>query len=244
MNCKKLLLATSFVVLTYASVSAQKKEGNNIVKVNLSTFLIKGIGLQYERQVGKRTTVALGISLIPTSTVPFKSQLEKTIDNPRVNVDQFKFGNTVITPELRYYFGTKGAFHGFYLAPYVRLGNYHVEGPVTYNSSTDTVRTALFNGNIFFYSAGLMMGSSFKLSDKIYLDWWIIGGSIGAANGTVHADSKMNDDEQRSLKDQLEQTNLPLTSTTSEVTATGATVFAKGTMVGVRGLGINIGFRF
>ena len=235
------LAARSFAKPTSSDT---EKDRANMIKLNLSTFILKGIGVQYERKIGQRTSLALGISIIPTSTVAFKNLLEKTIDNPRVNVDQFKVGATVFTPELRYYFGTKGTFHGFYIAPYFRLGNYHIEGPVTYNSSTGSVRTAVFNGNLSFYSGGLMIGSNFQLSNNIYLDWWILGVGFGAANGNVHATTSLNVDEQKSLKDQLDRANVPMTTTSNEVNANGATVTSTGSVVGARGLGINIGIRF
>ncbi len=249
MNTKTFAVFVLTCLLISTISEAQKKENQNeetknMVKVNVSSILTKSIAVQYERQIGKRTTVALGISVQPTSTVPFKSQLEKIIDNPRINVDQFKLGTTIITPEFRYYFGEKGAYHGFYLAPYVRLGKYHVEGPVTYNSSTDSTRIAVFNGDLSFLSGGILLGSSFPLGGKFYLDWWILGGGIGVASGNVHADSKLSDEDQTGLKKELNGTNVPFTHIENVVTPTGATVTSSGTVVGIRGLGINVGLRF
>ena len=248
----KTSLATFFVAVLLISTTTegQKKDTQNeatknMGKLNLSSIALKSIGLQYERQIGKQTTVALGVSFQPTSTVAFKSQLEKIIDNPRINVDQFKLGTTVITPEFRYYFGKDGAYHGFYVAPYLRLGKYHVEGPVSYKSSTDSTKIAVFNGDLSFFSGGILLGSSFKLGGNFYLDWWIVGGSIGAASGNVHADSDLSDpDDRKTLKKELDGTNVPLTHIESVVTPTGATVTSSGSVVGIRGLGINVGFRF
>ncbi len=224
--------------------SMEKEYGDNIVKINVSAFVLKGFGIQYERKVGKRTTVALGFSAIPTSTVAFKNFYDKQIDNARVNIEDFKIGTTIFTPELKYYFGSKGAFHGFYMAPYVRISHYNIEGPVKYNSSTNVERTAFFSGSINSISGGILLGSNFKIGKKLYLDWWIIGGSLGKASGNVNAKTPLNQDEQNGLKDALNNTDIPLTNIESVVDANGATVTSKGSVVGLRGLGLNFGIRF
>lgn len=223
---------------------AQTIEGKNMGKINVSALALKSIGLQYERQVGKRVTVALGYSIIPKSNLAVKSIIENSIDDPSVNVGQFKLGTSIITPEARYYFGKKGAFHGFYLAPYARIGSYKLEGPVTYTSSTNTTKQALFNGKLNTITGGLMMGSSWQLSGKIYLDWWIFGASYGGASGNLVTLTPLNSFEQTSLKQELDDIEVPGTTITSEVNENGATVKTNGNMAGVRGLGINIGFRF
>ena len=222
----------------------EKQDGENMAKINISAFILKGFGVQYERKIGQRTTLALGYSAIPTSTVAFKSFYDKQIDNARVNIEDFKIGTSIFTPELKYYFGNKGAFHGFYLSTYVRISHYNIEGPVKYNSSTNVERTAIFSGSINSISGGLLLGSNFKIGKKLYLDWWIIGGSLGKASGNVSANTPLNQDEQNGLKDALNNTDIPLTSIQSEVNANGATVTSKGSVVGLRGLGINFGIRF
>ncbi len=222
----------------------EKGYGDNMAKINISAFVLKGFGVQYERKIGKRTTIALGYSAIPTSTVAFKGFYERQIDNARVNIEDFKIGTSIFTPELKYYFGSKGAFHGFYMAPYIRISHYNIEGPVKYNSSTNVERIAIFSGSINSISGGILLGSNFKIGKKLYLDWWIIGGSLGKASGNVSAKTALNQDEQDGLKDALNRTDIPLTSIESVVDANGAIVTSKGSIVGLRGLGINFGIRF
>ncbi|MCW3106203.1 MAG: hypothetical protein JWQ09_709, partial [Segetibacter sp.] len=161
-----------------------------------------------------------------------------------VNVSDFRLGTSIFTPEVRYYFGKKGAFHGFYLAPYARFGTYNIAGPIQYSTSNNARRSALFDGKLNTITGGLMMGSSFKLSNKLYLDWWIIGASIGGANGDLNAVTQLTSDEQSSLKNALDDLDIPFTEIQSQVNSNGATVTTTGSMVGVRGLGINLGFRF
>lgn len=263
MNAKQLsltVLFSLFILLSYAQndaevnttiirqpkriTSTDKGVGNNIVKLNISALFLKGIGVQYEHKIGKRTSLALGFSAIPTSTLAFKSFWESRIDNDRVDINDFKVGTTIFTPELKYYFGGPGTFHGFYIAPYMRISHYNIEGPVRYNSSTNVQRVAIFSGSINSISGGILLGSNFKVGKKLYLDWWIIGGSMGSASGNVSARTPLDPDEQVGLKDALNNTDIPLTTIESEVNANGATVTSKGGIVGLRGLGINFGIRF
>ncbi len=243
---------TAMVLLAFVfccTCWSQLTEGKNMAKVNLSAFAGKGFGLQYERQVGKRITVALGYSAIPASSIAFKSFIENQINNDQakaavVDIKNFSLGTSIFTPEARYYFGRDGSFHGLYLAPYVRFGHYNLEGPITYTTSTGARRDVFFNGSLNATTGGLMMGSTFHLSKRLYLDWWIIGASIGGASGNFVAKTELSSTEQQSLKSQLDNLDIKFTNIKSEVNGSGATVASSGSIAGVRGLGFNVGIRF
>jgi uncharacterized protein with PQ loop repeat len=57
MNMK--IFAGFLALVFYFPVHSQTTEGKNMGKINLSAFVAKGFSIQYERQVGKRLTVAL-----------------------------------------------------------------------------------------------------------------------------------------------------------------------------------------
>lgn len=223
---------------------AQDIEGKNMGKINLSAFAFKGFNLQYERQVGRRITVALGYGMIPKSTIGFKSYIENQIDDPDVQVGDFRLGTSILTPEARYYFGKNGAFHGFYLGPYLRFGSYKIAGPVSYTSSTNSKRSTIFDGKLNTITGGILIGSSWHLSKRFYLDWWILGASYGGANGNLVAVTSLTPSEQESLRNEINDISVAGTEITADVNANGATVKTTGSMVGVRGLGINFGVRF
>ena len=235
-----VIVLSSLIALPYLT---QAQESKNEFKVNLSAFVTKGFGLQYERQIGKKFTVALGYSMIPEGKIAFQSVIEKLIDNPDVKVGDFRLGTSIITPELRWYVGKKGAFHGFYLAPYGRFSTYTMQVPVTFNSTLDK-RTALFDGKLSNSLGGLMLGSNFKLGKRLTLDWWILGAGIGSASGSLIAATPLNPFEQKNLKDELDKITIPFTTIESTVNSNGATVKTNGSMAGVRGAGINLGIRF
>lgn len=242
MFSKKL---TAFITLLFSLPAlAQTMEGKNLVKFNLSSLAFKGFNLQYERQVSQKVTVALSYGMIPFSSIPYKSYIKKQIYIPDVNIGDYNLGTSIFTPEVRYYFGKKGAFHGFYLAPYARMSSYKIEGPIVYSSTTGTKDNAVFTGKLKSITGGIMAGSSWQLSDRFYLDWWIIGGSFGGESGKFTAPVQLAADDQSLLKRKLESISLSGITIESEVNSTGAIISTSGNMIGLRGLGLNFGIRF
>ena len=237
---RKSMVACALLALPFFTQAQQAK---NNFKVNLSSFVTKGFGVQYERQIGKKFTVALGYSMISEGKIAFQSAIENLIDNPDVKVGDFRLGTSIITPEIRYYVSKKGAFHGFYLAPYGRFSTYTMQVPVSFNATIDK-RTALFDGKITNSLVGLMLGSNFKLSKTLTLDWWILGAGIGSASGNLVAITPLNALEQKNLKDELDSIDIPFTTTENTVNSNGATVKTTGSMACIRGLGFNLGIRF
>lgn len=246
MKNTKLRIGLAIILATamYTQGFSQSSPGKNHIKTNLSALFFKGFGLQYERQLGRKTTVGLGMGIIPKTSLPFAGTIEEQIDDPNVRVSDFRLGTTILTPEFRYYFSKKGAFHGFYLAPYARLGWYNLQGPISFTSSNGQPKLALFSGKLNTVMGGLMAGSSFALSEKLYLDWWIIGASFGGANGDLRATVSLDNFEKQSLEQVLRDIEIAGTEIESQVTNNGATVTTTGSMAGIRGLGINLGIRF
>ena len=240
LSLRKNMFTLAIVALPFF---ASAQQGKNEFKVNLSSFVTKGFGVQYERQIGKKFTVALGYSMIPEGKIAFQSVIENLVDDPNIKVGDFKLGTSIITPELRWYVGKKGAFHGFYLAPYGRFSTYTMQVPITFDATLDK-RTALFNGKITNSLGGLMLGSNFKLSKRLTLDWWILGAGIGSASGNLIAAIALNPLEQQNLKAELDKIDIPFTTVKNSVNSNGAIVTTNGSMAGIRGLGINLGIRF
>lgn len=233
-----------FALLFTLPAWSQPIEGKNMGKLNLSAFVLKGFNLQYERQVSPKVTVALSYGAIPLSTIAFKSYINKQVYSPDVNLADYSLGTSIFTPEVKYYFGKKGAFHGFYLAPYVRISSYKIEGPIAYSNSEGAKQNANFKGRFNNLTGGLMAGSSWQLSHNFYLDWWIAGAGFGGERGNFTAATQLTQGDQESLKRKLESISLAGITIKSEVNSNGATVKTSGSMVGIRGLGINFGIRF
>jgi hypothetical protein len=210
--------------------------------MNLGSLALKNVAIQFERAIGKKTSLALGVRVEPYGSIPFKSKIEDAVDDPNVQVGSIKVGNFAFTPEFRYYLG-KAALKGFYVAPYGRYANFKMQAPVSYTSGT-TTKSALFTGNISSISGGLLMGSQFRISRSIVLDWWILGLHYGTSNGDLKVITPLTTQEQDDLEATLNGIDIPLFKIKSSVDANGATISSKGVWAGLRAFGINLGVKF
>jgi hypothetical protein len=240
----------SFAQTSGQSSNYSNEEPKNIVKLNVATLLLKTFSVQYERAMGRKTSLALGFRATPKSGLPFKSTVESLIDDDETwrNVRNIESGSFAITPEFRYYLG-KEQLTGFYFAPFVRYSHYTAEMPFIYDITDPTTNTVIaqdvmpLTGSMNTYTAGIMIGSQWKLSRKFYFDWWILGPNFGASKGKIDGTKNLSPFEQQDLRAQLADLDIPLTDYTYEVTDNGAKLDFDGGWAGVRA-GLAIGFRF
>ena len=244
---KKIIPLCIFITGIF-SANAQKDsaamEKGNIFKVNLSSLVFKNFSVQYERRVSRKSTIALGVHLLPFGSIPFKSTVKNIIDDPNTDIDNLKVGVFGIVPEYRIYLGRKGAFHGFYLGVFGSYNSYKTDLPIKYDNDT---KTGIFTGNISTYTGGLQIGSQWQLSKSIYLDFWILGPNYGGGSGKVVFTGTLDYYEQSALSVELQQLkdDVPFHVIKSySVNGDGSTINVKGPWVGLRGGGFNLGFRF
>jgi len=243
-----LLLAAT---LCCATLLAQKEKDNkepaslkNMVKLNLPALALKNISIQYERAVARKVTVAGTFRYMPTGSIPLKSVFVDLADDPDTErqLNNLKVGNIAFMPEVRYYFSKKGAFRGFYLGLFANIARYNADLVFEYDDASVT-KTIPMSGNVTSITGGLMIGAQFKLGGRVYLDWWILGPNYGSSNGSLNGKKSMSPSEQQSLRDELNDLDIPLTKFTYTVDANGANMDIKGPWAGIRA-GINIVFRF
>ena len=201
---------------------------------------------------------------MPKANLPYQDQLKSSFDLGSFDIGNFKMGGYAITPELRFYLSKRKDMRGFYIAPYARYTHFDVNTPVTYTTTVvappnppQTVsKTAPFSGNINAFSGGIMFGMQYNLAKQVVLDIWLIGAHYGNSNGdaiaTFNPPLSNNppapgyDSEQQSLQKAINNINAKPFSITGKVDASGsfATLNASGPWIGLRGLGLNVGFRF
>jgi len=242
---QKILIGI-FCLLSFRSYS-QEITGTgdkNIIKLNLTALAFKNVSVQYERAVGRKTSVAALVRFMPETSVPFKGLIKSVINEPETEeqLDNAQVGNFAFTPEFRYYLGKKGAFHGLYIAPFVSLARYKASLNYLY-TDLGVQKSIPLSGGVTTFTGGLLFGGQWKLGSQVYLDLWFLGPTYGTSNGDVTGQKSLNASEQNSLRRELEDLELPLTRTTYEVDSNGATVFFKGPWAGVRsGISLGIGF--
>lgn len=248
---KKIFL-TGIVILFLAQIlfaqqnfssTTTKNIDRNEIKVNLFAFAFKSVSIQYERQISRKTTVTVTFRTMPKSTLPFKNMFKSAIsDTSTANqLDNFKTGNVAIMPSIRFYVGHKGAYHGFYIAPFLSYAHY--TGSLPYKYYDGDYKTIPLSGSMNSFTGGFMLGAQWNLSKSVYLDWWILGPQYGISKGSASGKQSLSPSEQDALKYELDNLDIPLTKTTNTVDANGATVFFSGPWAGIRS-GLSIGIRF
>jgi Protein of unknown function (DUF3575) len=239
-----ILLVSSNVLTAQVVDTVKANEKINILKINVPALFLKNISLQYERKLGRKNSFAIAVRYRPKSTMPFQSTVEKLIDQPSVRVDLFKMGNFGVTPEYRFYVGKKDAPQGFYIGPFISYNHYNADIPVNYMGDT---KTGVFVGGFNTFTAGFQLGAQWKLSEKIYLDWWIVGPNYGISKGDFVCNTPLNEVEQISMDFELfriMEGSSPRLIDSYKVDANGASFVMDGPWAGIRAMGFNIGYRF
>ena len=225
------------------SASAQKEDAN-MIKLNLTSLPLKNFALQYERAVAKKITVAANVRFMPKGKLPFSKQIIKAVDDPETErqINNTRIGNFAVMPEVRFYLGKKGAFHGFYIAPYAAIASYSTDIEFQYDDNGTTSYIPL-SGKVSTLTGGVLFGAQWALGSKIYLDWWILGPNYGRSNGNISGKKTLSLSEQQDIRDAIDDLDIPLTDYTYTVDGNGADIKFKGPWGGIRSA-ICIGFNF
>ena len=247
---------TLFLLIIAFNASSQKLiGGNNILKTNLSADAINNYNLTFERSINRFISLSVNYKTMPLSKLPLKSIAKQFIDNPAINFDNFKFGNTTITFEGRFYLGLS-KMSGFYIAPYIRYGNYDLSVPINYTYTPENPSpnislppvpvNANLDGTIRTQSYGAHVGMQFQLLTKLVLDISFIGGHYGTSTGKLNLIAPIDFPKpaQVELQRILDNTKANPFSLKSVVNARGAITDTEGPWAGLRGLGVGIGLRF
>jgi hypothetical protein len=242
---KKLLLA---VILFPLFSQAQLFGGKNIIKTNLSSIVLKNYSFTYERCIYKNLSISLNYRFMPKGNIPFQSTVSNLFKDSKFDFNKFQIGDNAFTPEVRLY--SHKNMRGFYVAGYARFASFDFGLPLNY-SYTDISgnhnSTALFNGKVTSTSGGIMIGVQHTIFKKLTLDIWIIGAHFGSCNGNMLAtfDHTLTTQEKQGLQNQINSIKTdPFKISGTVNNDNTATLVASGPWVGVRGLGLNLGFRF
>ncbi|MCG2615527.1 DUF3575 domain-containing protein [Terrimonas sp. NA20] len=219
----------------------------NLLKVNLTGLFVKNYSLQYERILTRKTSVALSFRTMPTSSVPFKGFFRDVTDNdPYTNqvIDNLRLSNIAITPEFRFYLG-EGYGKGFYIAPFYRYAKFKSEDLVFEYDHGNTTESIVISGDQSSHTGGIQLGAQWFLGKSVALDWWILGPHYGTVNGNFSGitDRVLSQQEQNSLRQALEDVEVPIADKQITVTSRGADVKVTGGWLGLRA-GLTVGIRF
>ncbi|SDB64772.1 hypothetical protein SAMN03097699_3002 [Flavobacteriaceae bacterium MAR_2010_188] len=229
------------------SITQSYSERRNIVKLSLTSLALRNFQFQYERSINRTFSLALGYSFIPEGAFPLEKQILKIIDDPEGSdiIQNAEFKYSAITPEVRIYLG-KGYGKGFYLAPFYRHSKFSVKNvEFSYDTDEGGEKQVAASGSLKANTFGLVLGAQFNLGQRLVLDWYILGPHYGTSNGNFAGVSNetLSDIEQQSLRDELEDIDLPISDLSYDVNENGAKIKIDGPWGGIRA-GLSIGYRF
>lgn len=192
MKAKQILTVPILLLGVVFQLRAQQQEpyDRNIIKLNLTSLILKNYSVQYERILKKSISAALGVRVMPATGIPFKSLvLDATGDeDPEIRkaIEALTVSNFAITPEVRFYPGRKGYGRGFYIGVFYRFARYNADGfAVEYDNFLNGKSSVVLSGDMTTHTGGIMIGAQWFLGKRISLDWWILGAHVGAGNGTL-----------------------------------------------------------
>jgi len=220
------------------------------MKINLTAIALKNYSIQYERVLNKSISIAVSFRTMPTTSIPFKNLILKTVDegdaDTKETIENFRINDFAFTPEVRFYLSRKGYGRGFYIAPFYRYANFKATNlTFNYTNILNQENSIALAGKLTSNTGGLLFGAQWSVGKHMCIDWWIFGPHYGAGKGTFTgvASKPLTQEEQNDLRQTLEDLDIPLTNKTVNVNANGATLTLDGPWGGVRG-GLSLGVKF
>lgn len=260
-NCLfSLTIVFAFLHLNASANSTDEKEpfapshtqvndyDKNILKVNLTSAVLRYYSLQYERLLSRKISAGIGMGYMPSGKLPLLAGLEPVIDDPDTyaHLQNLSIGAFSVTPEVRFYLGKHSGARGFYIAPFARYSDYQLRfDNFTFepeNAPSAHASIAL-KGNLSGITGGLLLGSQWRLGKRIYLDWWIAGAGYGRGKGELNGAASLSNEEQQALKLELDALQLPFVKSETTVDANGAYMKLAGPWADLRA-GISLGISF
>ncbi len=252
---KKTILLSLALLLSAALFAQNDDKGSknempekkNCVKINLLSLAYKNIGIQYERALAPKIAVACQVRFMPKGSLPFSNSLDAAAGDS-IDISAVKVGSFAITPEFRFY--PKHVLRGFYLAPYLRYRNVSLEAPVTYTDDQNKSQTLTLDGKFSTFGGGLMIGSHFNIGKSFSLDWFILGAHFTSTKMSLSgkvSGVNLSQSEQNDLRNELNSAladNQLIKNYAVSVNSAGADLTGKFSFVGLRGFGLNFGYRF
>ncbi len=224
---------------------------NNMIKMNVVPLIWGSGSLSYERKIVGRLVAGITVNYRPESGAPFKRTLQKVFENDEKDgdstfaIEQLRYSNFSVAPEVKLYLGKKGAFSGFYVAFFGKAENTKLDYAYQFEALTLIGQNPELSltGNVKARSGGLYFGVQWHLGKQFYLDWQIIGANYGTGDLDISAHRNLTPKEQEELQAFAEDLKESFDKLTFEVNDKGIKMKGKMPWLGLR-TGLSIGYRF
>src|SRR5690554_1523262 len=150
---------------------------DNMVKANVTNYLLGDINLEVERKVTQKGSLQIKIGwLDPTKSILFSEALF-TPDNYIITETK---GGISSSLEFRFYFSGKEGLSGFYAAPYIRYLNQQM----VYKDDLEGNEFAV-NARVNSMGAGAQLGYQWIINNLFTVDLFFLGIGADKYNGEI-----------------------------------------------------------
>jgi hypothetical protein len=231
---------------------------SNILKTNLSSLTLNNYSLTYERMLTRKISASLGYRYMPKSALT-KSMLGENVmdqikedgeDDLQNQLDKLQMSGGALTAEFRIYTGKRPGARGFYAGIYGRYSQFKYDYPFDYEKPDGSTTLVPLNGHTSGFGGGIVTGGQFMIAKRVVVDLYIIGAHYGKMTGKLEGLTDLSDlDEadRAELKADLEDL-IDLGGSEKNIKADvrndGVRADIKMPFLGVRGLGLTVGFAF
>ncbi len=243
-------------VLSFCTSSAQEATDfasyeKNLIKVNLTGFLWQNYGMQYERVLAKKQSIALAFAVSPNVYLPFKNVLANEFSDNEDALHAIKstrFTRINAMLEYRFYTGDY-APQGFYVTPFVRYMHINANVDYTFSPADRQLHTVPMTGKLNGFGGGAMIGYQWLLKKNLAIDLWILGGFYGPQvkadfHGTDPQMESLTAQDRTDLENNIEDISIPGYTTEATVGTNTIDIKMRGPYIGFRGIGVCIAYRF
>ncbi|SFS97869.1 DUF3575 domain-containing protein [Sphingobacterium wenxiniae] len=241
-----------FVVcsLSVGALSAQERAFDiHLVKVNVLPLVAQSYSLSYETFISNRVSIGTSVNYKPSGGFPLRAKVENYYTDTDIRVSNTQVGQLAITPEVRFYLLSSSSLRGFYISSFLQYANYRLQAQVDYIGGEYAASPSEFDfrGKMDTYSFGVALGYQWRLSNKFYLDWQMIGPHFGVNKGNFGGSNRnnkpLNEVQQEKLINKPDEFYIPLVKVDVDANSSQIDVRTSGYWASMR-LGLSVGYRF
>ncbi len=227
----------------------------NIIKTNLSSIALANYSLTYERMLTRKISASVGYRFMPSTHITQSPLGEKVMDivaeegdDLSSQLDKLQMSGSAVTLEFRVYTGKRPGAKGFYAGLYGRYASFKYDYPYDFEKPSGTTLVPL-KGNSRGIGGGVILGGQFMIAKRLVVDLFILGGHYGSLTGKLEGltdMSEFDEADRAELKEEIEGL-IDLggdNGIKADVRDDGVRADIKLPFLGVRGLGLTIGYAF
>lgn len=189
------------------SIPAQNEEirddRKNEIGFSLSDLVNGAFQVNYERMVGKRISVGMGLGYKGDQGLIRLSGL----DGDQLKTNDITYSGFKLIPEVRYYINstTRYSMDGFYFGAFVKYSNYSSDLDGTYIDSNNDSFIVEFDADFNVTSIGFMIGYKLPISKRFSINFLIAGPGVAFHNYELINRRDLPDEFYEDLNEALEE---------------------------------------